>query len=104
MFIDSSVLCSGVQCGGHRPWGCLGPVGSRSRNSTSGDTNYCLERHSTPSKPEPLAHSDICLQVVRGGMPEHQEKSPGRSWRPEREESLGLAEGKMGEYKMAQQV
>ena len=69
-----------------------------------GITNYCLERPPTPSKPEPLAHSDICLRVVRGGMPEHQEKSPGQSWRPERAESLGLAEeGKMGEYKVAQQ-
>lgn len=88
---------------GHRPWGCLGPVGSRSHNSSSRDPNYCLERPPIPSKPEALAHSDICLQVVGGGMPGHQEKSHGWSWGPERAESLGLAEeGKMG-YKLAQQ-
>ena len=44
MFIDTFVLSSAVQCWGHRPQGSLGPVGSRSRNSSSGDPNYCLER------------------------------------------------------------
>lgn len=48
----------------------------------------------TPSKPEEMAHRDICLQVVgQDGCMGIKKKGRGQSWRPEREDvqTAGLA-------------